>query len=202
MNWPIVTLALALGVNNAIAAVALGAAGMTRRHQFRTACVFALFEALMPVVGVVLGAGAAGLLGRHAKALGVLVLAAAGVYALLPRKDTKSPKQTPTEQPSASQPPPASQPSDAYRSTAHPLAGTKLFILAIALSLDNLTVGFGLGMLHATVGTSAVVFGVVSLVMTWTGLELGRLIGRTVKLPIDRLTGLVLLITAGLMWVQ
>lgn len=177
MSWQIVILALALGLNNAIAAVALGSGGMTRRHQLRTAVVFALFEALMPVIGVILGEGAAALIGNDARYVGVGVLAAIGLYSFLQRNQSDEAKPTST-------------------------SGVKLLLMGVALSLDNLTVGFGLGMLHASIGLSAVVFGVVSLGMTWVGLELGRYIGRRVNLPAERLTGIVLLATAGLMLLQ
>ncbi|MDQ0189225.1 manganese efflux pump [Alicyclobacillus cycloheptanicus] len=181
MSWQLVLLALALGFNNAIAAVALGSGGMSRRHQLRTALLFAVFEALMPVIGVIIGEGAAAFLGRGAKYLGVAVLVGVGLYSLFHR-DKAADDAAPAP------------PAHAF--------GVKLVLMSIALSLDNLTVGFGLGMLHVSVGMSAVVFGLVSLVMTFAGLELGRLIGRAVNISSDRLTGVVLLATAGIMLLQ
>ena len=72
-------------------------------------------------------------------------------------------------------------------------------MLGIALSLDNLTVGFGLGMFHVPIGVAAIVFGIVSLCMTLLGLEIGRFLGNRFKINADKLSGVVLIATAGLM---
>ncbi|WDL95988.1 manganese efflux pump MntP [Alicyclobacillus sp. ALC3] len=175
MSWQLVMLALALALNNSIAAIALGSAGISRKRQFATAVLFALFEALMPVLGVALGEGAARLIGAPARYAGIVVLVGAGVYSLLQMR------------------------TDSHSETKHDLSGFRLVVLSVAMSLDNLTVGFGLGMFHVSLVESAFVFGAVSLVMTFVGLELGRWIGRAVRLSTDLLTGLVLIATAGLM---
>ncbi len=178
MSWQLVMLALALALNNSIAAIALGSAGISRKRQFATALLFALFEALMPVIGVALGEGAARLIGAPARYAGIVVLVGAGVYSLLQMR------------------------ADSHSETKHDLSGLRLIVLSVAMSLDNLTVGFGLGMFHVSIAESAVVFGAVSLIMTLAGLELGRWIGRAVRLSTDLLTGLVLIATAGLMLIR
>lgn len=178
MTWQLITLALALALNNSMAAVALGSSGMRRRRQFSTALLFALFEALMPVAGVLMGEGAARFIGTPARYVGVVVLVAAGVYSLIQVGQAGEDNQQ------------------------KGVSGMRLLAMSVALSLDNLTVGFGLGMLHAPVGMAALVFGVVSLVMTLVGLEVGRFIGRAVNISAELITGIVLLATAGLMLLQ
>jgi len=173
MMWQLVFLGLALGANNAIASVALGATQMRRSHQLRTALVFAVFEAVMPILGVVLGEDLAGAMGQHAKLIGVFVLAIAGLYSLFKSKsDTEGP----------------------------PRLGVQTVVLAIALSLDNLTVGFALGMVSVPLVLAATVFGLISLAMTLIGLEVGRFVGNRFTFSTDKLTGCILLLTATVMY--
>jgi putative Mn2+ efflux pump MntP len=53
----------------------------------------------------------------------------------------------------------------------------RLIISAFALSLDNLAAGFALGTMHIGVAEGAIVIGVVSVVLSLAGLELGGRIG-------------------------
>jgi putative Mn2+ efflux pump MntP len=171
--WQLVVLGIALGMNNALASVALGTTNMTRGHQLRTALTFGLFEALMPILGLLIGAGLSQLIGNLAKYVGIGVLVALAVYLLFKSADEEE------ERPKK--------------------AGVQGILLAVALSLDNLTVGFGLGMLQVPLAAAAVTFGLVSLVMTFVGLEIGRFVGAKVSLSADKLSGGVLLLVALLM---
>lgn len=171
-------LGAALGMNNALASVGLGATQMKRSHQLRAALVFAAFEALMPVIGVALGAQLSTVFGTRARLVGIGVLVVAGLYGFFKAEaDSKD--------------------------GAKPVTSiARVALLAVALSLDNLTVGFGLGMFHVPVYTAAITFGCVSLVMTLVGLEAGRYLGNKLTVSADKLSGVVLLVTAGLMWLQ
>jgi putative Mn2+ efflux pump MntP len=175
--WQLLVLGIAMGFNNALASVALGAMNMSRRHQLRTAMFFAVFEALMPVLGLIIGEEVAVLIGGKAKYIGVFILVGVGIYALL-KKDVED-----------------------ERGKKHATV-VQTLMLGVALSLDNLTVGFGLGMFDIPVGFAAAVFGLVSLCMTLIGLEAGRLLGNRFTISADKLSGIVLLATAGLMLIH
>lgn len=129
----------------------------------------------MPIVGMYIGESLAGLVGDKAKWIGVAVLAMVGLYGLLKRSGDDE--------------------SEKVKSAN----GSKVVLLAVALSLDNLTVGFGIGMFHASLLVAAAIFGVVSFTMTSLGLELGRFIGKRMSISSDRLSGAVLLLAAGAM---
>lgn len=176
MILQLVILGIALGLNNALASVALGTMQMPRRHQLRTAILFAVFEALMPVIGLLIGESVAGNIGNKARFVGVAVLIVVGLYGLFKQADKNEEGHLPSQN-----------------------FGMSTLVLAIALSLDNLSVGFGLGMFHVPVVLAASVFGVVSLLMTLTGLEVGRFLGSRVKLSADKLSGGVLLLVAGML---
>ena len=53
----------------------------------------------------------------------------------------------------------------------------RVLISGLALSIDNLAAGFALGAYHTSLALAAVVFGLVSVVMSLAGLELGARIG-------------------------
>ncbi|MCL6444911.1 MAG: manganese efflux pump MntP family protein, partial [Alicyclobacillus sp.] len=117
---------------------------MSRWRQLRIAILFALFEALMPILGLLIGEQLAGLIGDKAKYVGIVVLAAAGLYSFFKRDNVEEPE--------------VKRGFD-----------MRTILLAVALSLDNLSVGFGLGMFHVPLGLAAIVFGAVSLCMTLIG---------------------------------
>lgn len=174
MLWQLALIGLGLAVNNAVGSVALGAMKMKRTAQLRIALIFALFEALMPVIGMVIGIKIASLIGRDTKYIGMGILILLGIYLLVKRDDGDEGTRT--------------IPSGLY-----------IIFLAITLSLDNLTVGFGLGMLGFSMQSAGIMFGSISLVMTLAGLELGRLLGKKVDVSADKLSGFVLIATGILM---
>ena len=71
-----------------------------------------------------------------------------------------------------------------------------LLLLAVALGLDNLAAGFALGAYQVDIAAAAVVFGVVSVVMSLAGLELGARIGAAAG-ERSELIACVLLIVVG-----
>ncbi len=173
MIWKLIFLGLALGTNNALASIALGTSGMPRAHQLKTAIIFGVFEALMPIIGIFIGEEIAGIVGSKAKIIGIVILVVVGLWALFKKSEANEAGQ------------------------AKSIGGT--IILAVALSLDNLSIGFGLGMLQIPLVLAAIVFGVISLLMTFLGLELGRFLGKRVSVSPDKLSGAVLLLVAGFM---
>jgi putative Mn2+ efflux pump MntP len=56
-----------------------------------------------------------------------------------------------------------------------------LIVTAMALSIDNLAVGFALAVYHVQIVLAAVTMGAVSVVMSLLGLELGHRLGRRIE---------------------
>jgi putative Mn2+ efflux pump MntP len=154
-------LAVALGLDNLAAAIGFGA-GATGRvsggTRVRIAVVFGLFEAGMPVLGLLLGHGLADGIGEAARWLGGAALIAFGVAGLVQARRDSGERVPPTQ-----------------RSGAQPIG--RLLLSGLVLSGDNLAAGFALGAYHAGIVLAAVVFGVVSVAMSLAGLELGARIG-------------------------
>jgi putative Mn2+ efflux pump MntP len=147
-----------VGADNFAVAIAIGLAGVDRQVRLRIAVVFGLFEAGMPVIGLLVGRSLAGSLGSRAHLVGggllVLVGLQMGISALRSGDDA----------------PPA-------------LAGApmaRLIVLAAVLSIDNLVIGFALGAGDAPLALSVIVIGVVSVGLSLLGLELGSRLGAEV----------------------
>ena len=156
-------LAVALGLSNFAAAVGIGVGGVSGRTRVRIAVVFGLFEAGMPVLGLVLGHGLADTLGQAARWLGGAALIAVGLVQGVGlvrgrREDAAAPEAGPV-------------PGGRARRVGQLLVG------GLALSGDNLAAGFALGAYHTSLVVAATVFGVVSVAMSLAGLELGARIG-------------------------
>lgn len=148
-----------VGADNFAAAIAIGLAGVDRRVRLRIAVVFGLFEAGMPVLGLVIGRSLSSSLGSQAHLVGggllVLVGLQMGVSALRSEDDA----------------PPA-------------LGGApilRLTVVAAGLSIDNLVIGFALGARDTPLILSIVVIGVVSVGLSLLGLELGSRLGSGVE---------------------
>src|SRR5882724_383917 len=123
--------AVSVGLSNFAASVSLGVAGVDARTRLRIALVFGVFEAGMPVVGLLIGARVASVAGDAGRWIGGALLIAVGVYAIV----------------SSLRAPSTQSATDAAGHAAATLAGgnVRLLLSGLALSLDNLVVGFALG---------------------------------------------------------
>jgi len=162
-------LAFALGLDNLAASIGIGvgsAGGLRGRTRVRIALVFGLFEAGMPVLGLLLGHGLADTLGLAARWLGGAVLIAFGAvqgWGLIQARRGGGGDPGGLARPGRT----------GYQGPGRMLIG------GLALSGDNLAAGFALGAYHVSLAVAATVFGVVSVAMSLVGLELGARIGTT-----------------------
>jgi putative Mn2+ efflux pump MntP len=168
--------AASVGLSNLAAAIGIGFGGVTARTRVRVALTFGVFEAGMPIVGLVVGAGVAGGIGHLARWIGAAVLIGIGAVTVI-----QAWRQ------------PAEAASDASRPGPHDTDSLgRLIISAFALSLDNLAAGFALGTMHVGVAEGAIVIGVVSVVMSLAGLELGGRIGAAAGRRGEQIGGAIL----------
>ena len=123
----------------------------------------------MPVIGLLIGQGTAAGLGHTGRYVGAGLLILTGAYAIWQAR-----RQDAEHHPGM---------------TTH-----QLVITAAALSLDNLVVGFALGVYHVNLLLAAVVMGVVSVGMSLIGLELGGRLGGRVEEWAEELGGGVLIL--------
>jgi manganese efflux pump family protein len=173
-------LAVALGLSNFAAAIGIGVSGVRGRDRVRIAVVFGVFEAGMPVLGVALGRGLASSLGHVAHWLGGAALVLIGVTGLVLARRGSRPAGEPRP---GDEPAPAGEPAPGRPAAGRPAPGRpswrlgRVVVSGLALSADNLAAGFALGAYHTGLAVAATVFGVVSVVMSLAGLELGAMMG-------------------------
>jgi manganese efflux pump family protein len=186
-------LAVALGLDNLAAAIGFGV-GATDRiggvTRLRIAVVFGLFEAGMPVLGLVLGHGLADSIGAAARWLGGAALIGFGVAGLVQaRRESGHSGHSGHGDGERT-----SSPERPQRSGAQPIG--RLLLAGLVLSGDNLAAGFALGAYQVDIAAAAVIFGVVSVAMSLAGLELGARIGAAAG-ERSELVACVLLIVVG-----
>lgn len=164
-------IALSLGLTNFAASIAIGVSGVDRRVRLRIALSFAIFEAGMPIIGLALGHSLSHTLGSSAQVIGGLLLIATGAhtsYAALTHDV-----------------------SDEAEAVATAGLG-RLLVLAAALSIDNLVVGFALGATHTNLILSVIVITAMSVGLSLVGLELGGRLGARIEHNSEILGGIIL----------
>jgi putative Mn2+ efflux pump MntP len=140
-----------IGVDNLAAALALGAFGQ-RKQVWRIAPAFAAFGAGVPLVGAFLGREVSEWAAGLGETVGLVVLAGLGVWMIVHALRG------------------GEEGKEAARRVA---SGRGILLLAATLSVDNLAVGFGMGMRGADPWALAAAAGVSALVLTLIGLRVG-----------------------------
>jgi len=126
-------IAVSLGLSNFAAAIGIGISGVDNRTRLRVGLIFGVLEAGMPVAGLFVSRALAGPLDANAHYLGGALLILTGLYNLAQtyRSQRADDPVEPTEASPDTQQPPRQH------------AG-RLLITGVALSIDNLAVGFAL----------------------------------------------------------
>jgi putative Mn2+ efflux pump MntP len=175
----LILVAASVGMSNFAAAIAIGVGGVDARTRLRVGLVFGAFEAAMPVLGLVLGKQVAAPLGHAARWIAAGLLIAVGGYALASAVRGARERAASDTRPGV------------------PISLTRLLLGGLALSLDNLVVGFALGTYGTSIVLSAIVIGATSTVLSLIGLELGARIGKWAGERGEQLAG-VMLISVGI----
>jgi manganese efflux pump family protein len=170
MIGQLLTLGVTLSLDNFRTAIALGALGVPRRRALYVALVFGFWDMVAPLVGILVGDVFAETIGAAADYIGAAVLGVYGLYLVV--KAWRNPPEALDER-------------------------WALFGLPFPLSIDNVVAGTSLGLLGYSPWLAPPLFGFITAVMTFIGLELGRAASRFVPMRPDLLTGVALIIMAG-----
>jgi manganese efflux pump family protein len=173
--FAVALLAVAVGLSNFAAAIGIGVSGVSRRMRVRVAVVFGVFEAGMPVAGLVLGHSLAAGLGQAARWLGAAALIIVGAAGLRQAWRSRRRNAGPGSGPGGSELSGGGE-SDGGAEVRSWRTG-RVLVSGLALSGDNLAAGFVLGAYRTPLAVAAVVFGLVSVAMSLAGLELGARLG-------------------------
>lgn len=155
MSLPaIFMVAFALGIDAFSLSIGIGLNGIKLKRIYIVSFVVAFFHIIMPLIGLYIGQTLGSFLGPLAGKFGALVLIYLGAHTLWEslHKDDSS--------------------CQVDMNLINSLGG--LILLAISVSLDALTVGFGLGTLKVNLLLTVIIMGIVAGLMTFTGLLFGK----------------------------
>lgn len=167
----LVVLAFTLSLDNFRSSIAIGTVPFGLRRAVQIALVFGIWDALAPLAGGLLGHYVGEAIGPFAEYVGPAVMGLYGVYLLIGALRNPAPEEL-----------------------DHPWV--TLFGLPLALSVDNLLAGTGLGVLGFSPVLPAVLFGVMTAVMSFTGMCLGRFAARAIRIRADLVSGISLVAAA------
>lgn len=157
--------ALSVGMSNFAASIGLSLSGVSATLRLQVILLFGVFEAGMPVVGIVVGHSLASTIGGASRWIGGGLLVATGAWtAFVP------------ERPGGRKGP----------STG------RLAVTALALSVDNLVVGFALGTMAVSLPVAAGLIAGVSVALSLLGLEIGSRLGASFERWSEEIGGGVL----------
>jgi manganese efflux pump family protein len=164
---------LPLGVDSFAVAAALGAARLTgARERLRVSLIFVAFEAGMPLVGLAAGAGLARAVGSVADYLAGAAVIGLGIYLLVAGDEGEE------------------QNAGRLASTH----GVAILALGISISLDELAIGFSLGLARLPVVPVIIAIAVQALLASQLGLALGHRISEWFRERAEQLAAVALIL--------
>jgi putative Mn2+ efflux pump MntP len=172
---------LSVGLSNFAAAIGIGMSGVDARKRLRVGLAFGFFEAAMPVLGIVAGHSLSGAVGHVGRYAGGALLVATGVYTIY--RGRREPARVEA----------GADPTGPGGGEAG-LRTTQLLVTAFALSIDNLVVGFALGVYPVPAIVAGITVAGVSVTLSLVGLELGSRLGRGVEKRAEDVGGAVLVL--------
>jgi manganese efflux pump family protein len=170
MIGELLILGTVLSLDNFRTAIVLGGLRLTWRHAVRVALVFGFWDAVAPLVGILGGDYFAQTIGSTAEYVGAAVLGAYGLYLIVESARTSAPEEIDQQ--------------------------WALFGLPLPLSVDNIVAGTSLGLQGFSPWLAPPLFGVITAVMTFVGLGVGRLAAGFIRVRSDLLTGVGLVVIA------
>ncbi len=172
---------LPLGLDTFAVAAALGLRGLPARERLRVSLLMSSFEAAMPIFGLLLGRGLGSALGNVADYVAVAMLALVGVYILFVEDDEVGGERV---------------------SSLTSRRGAALLMLGISISLDELAMGFTIGLLHLSIVLAVILIGAQAFLLAQVGLRLGARLGSVAAELAEKLAGVALLGLAALLLVE
>lgn len=170
----LIFLGFSVGLGNFAASIAIGISGVSKKLRTKVAIVFGVFETGMPIVGLVIGRQLSTPLSNKANLIGGALLFITGLYEIIStfkKEDEVEVKK-------------------AFKSW------NKLILSGLALSIDNLVIGFSLGVYKEPLLVSALVIGATSVTLVLIGLEVGNRLNKRVEEYSEIISGLILILVA------
>jgi putative Mn2+ efflux pump MntP len=175
-------LILPLSIDTFVLGTALGAAGIVRKERLRTSLVLTAFEAGMPLVGFVVGAAIGAAIGGWANYLAAAVLVVIGVVMIRSGGGEEDDEQK--------------------LRLLEAARGWSVVLLGVGISVDELAVGFGVGLLRLPLLLLIALIAVQAFVAAQLGMRLGSRLAENTREAAGRIAGLLLIVAAVLVVVE
>jgi putative Mn2+ efflux pump MntP len=166
----VAALVVPLGLDTFGVALALGIAGLPRKHRLHLSLLFASFEAAMPVIGVALGAPLGRAIGGVADYFAAVLIVSLGVYMLMVESDDEDRLLSLTQR-----------------------GALGAVALGVSISLDELAIGFSAGLLRLPIPALVIAIAAQAFLVTQIGLRLGGRVGETMREATEKLAGAALI---------
>jgi putative Mn2+ efflux pump MntP len=170
----VIALILPLCLDTFAVAAALGMTRPAGAQRIRMSLVFATFEGGMPLIGLLVGAGLGRVMGGWSEYVAIAALVGLGAYMLWVRADDE----------------------ERVRELASS-RGPVVIALGLSVSLDELAIGFSLGLLNVPIVPAIVLIAAQAFIVSQVGFALGGRIGEATREGAERLAGAVLIVIAG-----
>src|SRR5487761_74860 len=179
----IIVLVLPLAIDTFVLGTALGVAGLARRERLRTSLLLTAFEAGMPVVGFLVGAGLGSFIDQWADYMAAVVLAGTGAWMLWPRGGKEEEEERKVR-------------------LLESARGWAILVLGLSISLDELAIGFGVGLLRLPLILLVVLIAVQAFFAAQLGMRLGSRIAEKARETAEKFAGGLLVVAAGFVVVE
>jgi manganese efflux pump family protein len=172
---------LPLGLDSFAVAAALGASQVTTAWQrLRISLVFVIFEGGMPLIGLAVGSVLARGIGHIADYLAAAAVIGIGIWILLAGNEDEEDKA----------------------SRIMTSRGLALVGLGISISLDELAIGFSIGLVRLPVGAVIAAIGLQAFVAAQLGLAIGAKIAERWRERAEQVAGIALILLGAYLLAQ
>jgi putative Mn2+ efflux pump MntP len=175
----IAALILPLAIDTFVLGTALGVAGIAKRERLRTAMILTAFEAGMPIAGFLVGSGIGGVISGWSDYFAAAVLAATGVWMLRSGGAEDDEAETSVR-------------------LLESARGWAILVLGLSISLDELAIGFGVGLLRLPLLLLVGLIAVQAFLAAQLGMRLGSRLAARARQFAGRLAGALLVLAAVL----
>jgi putative Mn2+ efflux pump MntP len=176
----LILLIVPLGLDTFAVAAALGMRGLPAAARLRVSLVMSSFEMAMPIAGLLLGHAIGHIVGDNAEFIAIAVLALLGAWMLLSDDDNETGR---VDELAAGR-------------------GLVLIALGLSISLDELAIGFTIGLLRLSLWLAIVLIGVQAFLFAQLGLRVGAHLNATLRERAEQAAGLALIGLAVLLPVE
>ena len=140
------------------------------RHAFRLALFFGGFQAVMPIIGFLAGLTVKQYIADYDHWIAFGLLTAVGGKMIYESSKIKPARQN-----------------------SEPMNLLVLLALSVATSIDALAVGITLSLLRISIAMAAIIIGLVTFVLSYIGVFIGKNVGHFFENKIEALGGLILI---------